>query len=341
MAAHGEAIDKDALKLALAIHTRSTRYLNAVAQGMKRHDLQGQAVEDMAPEHVHHALLEVFRRRKPRDGEDLTATLRRRIAQAFEASGLTREAYDALVRGRDDKANALLDEAFAEVAERDAKAEALARAFEASGATPEQFADMYGMDRSPRRHPVPGAGTPPAGQGLRSGVMWLGVSLFYVGAVLCLNGLWMRGHIADREIWVINVFVGLVSLAIGLFSIFGPGADAHSIQGGALTLLFAFTYLWVAANRFSGADGRGLGWFSLFVAITAVPVALDTLAGARSLLDWWMGANWAAWALLWALFWLLLARGRDIGRFTGAMCIAQGVLTGWLPGYLLLSGRLY
>ena len=51
--------------------------------------------------------------------------------------------------------------------------------------------------------------------------------------------------------------------------------------------------------------------------------------------------TWAAWALLWALFWLLLARGRDIGRFTGAMCIAQGVLTGWLPGYLLLSGRLY
>ncbi|WP_404301272.1 ProQ/FINO family protein [Alicycliphilus denitrificans] len=146
MAAHGEAIDKDALKLALSIHTRSTRYLNAVAQGLPRHDLQGQPVEDMAPEHVHHALLEVFRRRKPRDGEDLADKLRRRIAQAFEASGLTREAYDALVRGRDERANTLLDAAFAEVAERDAKAEALARAFEASGATPEQFADMYGMD---------------------------------------------------------------------------------------------------------------------------------------------------------------------------------------------------
>ncbi|MBS0293327.1 MAG: Fertility inhibition FinO [Proteobacteria bacterium] len=147
MAAHGSDLDKDALKLALSIHTRSTRYLNAVAQGLKRHDLQGQPVEDMAPEHVHHALLEVFRRRKPRDGEDLQDKLRRRIAQAYEASGLSREAYDALVRGRDERANALLDEAFAEVAERDAKAEALARAFEASGATPEQFADMYGMDR--------------------------------------------------------------------------------------------------------------------------------------------------------------------------------------------------
>ena len=147
MAAHPEAIEKDALKLALSIHTRSTRYLNAVAAGLQRHDLQGQPVEAMAPEHVHHALLEVFRRRKPRDGEDLEARLRGRIVQAFEASGLTREAYDALVRGRDEQANALLDEAFAEAAARDAKAEALLRAYEASGATAEQFADMYGMDR--------------------------------------------------------------------------------------------------------------------------------------------------------------------------------------------------
>ena len=147
LAAHGEAIAKDDLKLALAQHTRSTRYLTAVASGQQRHDLSGQAVEAMAPEHVHHALLEVFRRRRPRDGEDLATKLRRRIAQAFETSSLTRDAYDALVRGRDERANALLDEAFAEVAERDARAEALLRAFEASGATPEHFADMYGMDR--------------------------------------------------------------------------------------------------------------------------------------------------------------------------------------------------
>ncbi|RYF24400.1 MAG: Fertility inhibition FinO [Comamonadaceae bacterium] len=144
--AHPGVFEKEELKAALGIHTRSTRYLQVVAEGRQRHDLQGQAVEAMAPEHVHHALLEVFRRRKPRDGEDLALKLRRRIAQAYEASGLTREAYDTLVRGRDEKANALLDEAFAEVAERDAKAEALLRAFEASGSTPEQFADMYGMD---------------------------------------------------------------------------------------------------------------------------------------------------------------------------------------------------
>nr|WP_233100009.1 ProQ/FINO family protein [Acidovorax sp. IB03] len=149
LAAHPDAFEREALKVALGIHTRSTRYLQAVAAGEQRHDLQGQPVEAMAPEHVHHALLEVYRRRKNQKGrstEDLLPKLRNRIIAAFEASGLTREAYTELVVGRDDAANAILEEAFAEWAARNAKAEALLRAFEASGSTLEQFADMYGMD---------------------------------------------------------------------------------------------------------------------------------------------------------------------------------------------------
>ena len=149
LAAHPDAFEREALKVALGIHTRSTRYLQTVAAGEQRHDLQGQPVEAMAPEHVHHALLEVYRRRKNQKGrptEDLLPKLRNRMMAAFEASGLTREAYTELVVGRDDAANAILEEAFAEWAARNAKAEALLRAFEASGSTLEQFADMYGMD---------------------------------------------------------------------------------------------------------------------------------------------------------------------------------------------------
>ena len=145
VAAKPEGIEVADLKVALGIHTRSFRYLNAVSQGKARHDLQGLVVEAMAPEHVHHALLEVFRRRKPRDGEDMAQKLRRRIAMAFDASGLTRESYDLLVRGRNAEANLALDDALIEVAERDAKAEATRRTFEASGQTPEAFAEMYGM----------------------------------------------------------------------------------------------------------------------------------------------------------------------------------------------------
>jgi ProP effector len=147
-AAHPEVFEKDALKVALGIHTRSTRYLQSVAAGDPRHDLSGQAVEDMAPEHVHHALLEVYRRRKnnkARATEDLLPKLRNRMMAAFEASGLTREAYTERVMGRDDAANAILEEAFAEWSARNAKDEALLRAFEASGQTLEAFADMYGM----------------------------------------------------------------------------------------------------------------------------------------------------------------------------------------------------
>lgn len=146
-AALGEALEKDGLKQALALHTRSTRYLNAVASGMARHDLQGVEVEAMAPEHVLHALMEVFRRKKPREGEDLQAKLARRIGLAFIDSGLDRDAYLEKVQLREPNAVAKVEAALAEVAAQDARAEAVLRAFEGSGAdSVEAFADMYGMN---------------------------------------------------------------------------------------------------------------------------------------------------------------------------------------------------
>ncbi|PLC49367.1 transporter [Pollutimonas subterranea] len=170
--------------------------------------------------------------------------------------------------------------------------------------------------------------------------MLLGLALLYVGAVLSLNGLWLLNHIGDKEIWVINVFSGGVTLLVALQLAFGAGADAGSIKAAALTLLFSFTYLWVAFNRFNGADGRGLGWFSLFVAITITPVSIATLQNSTTAWDIWLGLNWAAWALLWFLFFLLLAMQKPIARMTGVLAILQGILTGWLPGYLLLDGIL-
>jgi len=144
--AHPGVFESVGLKAALSLHTRSTRYLTAVASGEQRHDLQGQPVEAMAPEHVHHALLEVFRRRQMRSKEDLRPKLMARIVQAYEASGLSPQDYRDLVRSRDDTANDVLDAAMAEAQARAAKAEALLRAFKASGKTVEEFADMYGMD---------------------------------------------------------------------------------------------------------------------------------------------------------------------------------------------------
>lgn len=166
----------------------------------------------------------------------------------------------------------------------------------------------------------------------------LGLVLFYVGAVLILNGLWMLDQIADREIWVINLFVGTVSLLAAFRQAFGADADLVSIRAAALSMLFALTYLWVAANRFTGSDGRGLGWFSLFVALTTVPVAADALLAVQSPWDFWSGLSWLAWGVLWFMSFLQLVLGKQVRRVTAWLAIVQGVLTGWLPGYLLLTG---
>ena len=168
LAAHPTEFEKEHLKEALAFHSRSTRYLNAVASGAERHDLTGAAVEAMAPEHVYHALMEVFRRRqgraptataaglgdptaqtrldpRGRPMEDPRAKLIKRIVAAMDTSGLPRAAYFELVRGKDEAAKAILDEAMQLATSRAAKDEATHTRFKASGQTVEEFAAAYGM----------------------------------------------------------------------------------------------------------------------------------------------------------------------------------------------------
>ena len=135
--------------------------------------------------------------------------------------------------------------------------------------------------------------------------------------------------------------VGVAAAGSDVAVVIGPGADAASIKAAALTLLFTFTYFWVAWNRWNGADGRGLGWFCLFVAITTVPVFIETLTGAQTVWAYWFGLCLVAWGILWFLFFLILAQGRaELTTFTGYFCALQGIVTGWIPGYMLLSGTM-
>lgn len=147
MTRHPDLFKRDELKAALGFHARSTRYLQCVAAGKPRHDLDGQAVQDVAPEHVYQALLELHRRRQLRTKEDLQPKLRAQLMAAFDASGLTRADYLTLVQTTDAQANALLEEALDEHEQKVAKQTALLKALDASGKTVDEFADMYGMDK--------------------------------------------------------------------------------------------------------------------------------------------------------------------------------------------------
>ncbi len=145
LACHPEHFERNALKAALGVHTRSTRYLQSVAAGKQRHDLAGTAVEPVAPEHVYLAMLELFRRRQGRTDDDLRPRFRAQLRAAFEASGLTRQEYLSRIPTKDADATALLEGALDERDQMLAKQEALRRAFEGSGKTPEEFAAMYGL----------------------------------------------------------------------------------------------------------------------------------------------------------------------------------------------------
>jgi len=146
VAAHPEALPPAELKVALGLHTRSTRYIEAVASGLPRHDLQGRPVEPVAPEHVHHAILELFRRRTSREPEQARARAIAQLAAAIEASGLSRGHYRERFASPDDDVHSMLEEALATVAQRGARREALQSAFKSSGKTVPEFAEMYGLD---------------------------------------------------------------------------------------------------------------------------------------------------------------------------------------------------
>ena len=152
MAAHPGVFQKESLKAALGFHARSTRYLQCVVAGNKRHDLLGKPVDDVSPEHVYVSLLQLFSRRQARSKIDLRSEFRAQLIDAFVASGLSRQEYQLRVQTNEAEATLLLEEALAEYDAKFAKQTALKRAFESSGKSAAEFAEMYGLDaRSVKR----------------------------------------------------------------------------------------------------------------------------------------------------------------------------------------------
>jgi hypothetical protein len=193
--------------------------------------------------------------------------------------------------------------------------------------------------------------------------MLLGVVLLYVGAVLVVNGIWLIGQarvtaageaaagaaeahptfIQNREIAVLNLFTGFVGVvaAVTLMIQGNSAGDLVQIRGAGYILLFAFTYLWVAANNFLNAGGRAFGWYCLFVAITAIPAGIWSLANAQgNAASIYLGVCWFAWAVLWFLFFLLLALDRPVARLAGAVAVLEGIATAWVFGILLLEDQI-
>ncbi|WP_232666570.1 AmiS/UreI family transporter [Pseudonocardia sp. TRM90224] len=162
------------------------------------------------------------------------------------------------------------------------------------------------------------------------------VGLLFVGAVLFINGVMLLGWVDAKSAAPINFFVGALQIITPTYLIFTANGDADTILSAAGLYLFAFTYLYVGLNLTFDLDGTGLGYFCLFVFLSAL--VYSGLNFFR-LADPGFGVIWLHWAFLWLLFFLVLGRKvESLSRYTGAVCATQGWVTAWLPAFLLLTG---
>ncbi len=162
------------------------------------------------------------------------------------------------------------------------------------------------------------------------------VGLLFVGAVLFINGVMLLGWVEARSAAPINYFVGTLQVITPTYLIFTANGDTDVILSASGLYLFSFTYLYVAINLTFDLNPTGLGYFCLFVFVSAL--VFSGINFVR-LADPGFGVIWLYWAFLWLLFFILLGLGRErIGRYTGAVCAIQGWVTAWVPAFLLLTG---
>lgn len=168
----------------------------------------------------------------------------------------------------------------------------------------------------------------------------LGIVLLYVGIVLISNGCYSLLDIQDKSNVVMNLFTGGLGLVLNIIAIgigVAQGADASWYYASGTGLLFAFTYLYVAINQIFGFDQRLYGIYSLFVAINTVPAGLLCITQGYGG-NWIYGIIWWAWGILWLCAFIEINLKRPLGKFVGYLAVAEGIVTAWIPGFLMLVG---
>ncbi|MFF0224436.1 AmiS/UreI family transporter [Streptomyces sp. NPDC004629] len=162
------------------------------------------------------------------------------------------------------------------------------------------------------------------------------VGLLFVGAVLYINGLLLLGKVEARSGAVFNLFVGALQVLTPTYLIFVADNDPKKILAASGLYLFGFTYLYVGIGLLAGLDTTGVGYYSLFVAITALGYSFVNF---RLVKDNPFGVIWLYWAFLWFLFFLLLGLKKErLTAYTGWVTAIEGWVTGVIPAALLLSG---
>lgn len=163
------------------------------------------------------------------------------------------------------------------------------------------------------------------------------VGLLYVGAVLFVNAMMLLGRVEARAAAVLNLFVGTLQVVLPTIALVMAGDDLPAITAASGVYLFGFTYLYVGIGLLAGLDTTGVGWFSLFVSLSALVFSAVNFFDLR---DHPFGVIWLCWSFLWFLFFLVLGLKREeLTRYTGWVTLVQAAGTTTLPAFLLLTGN--
>lgn len=167
----------------------------------------------------------------------------------------------------------------------------------------------------------------------------LGAVLLYVGIVLISNGIARLSKIDPRSQSIMNLFTGGLSVIANIITIvFGEFLTSRSdFYAAATGLLFGFTYLYIALNGIFKLDQRLYGWYSLFVAINSIPAGLISFFYG-GFFNISMAIIWWLWGLLWLTGWIETVLKINLGKPVGYLSVFEGIVTAWIPGFLMLAG---
>jgi len=162
----------------------------------------------------------------------------------------------------------------------------------------------------------------------------LGIALLFVGIVLVMNGVSALGKIDAKSTAFMNLVTGFV-IVLGNVIMLAKAGDAIEFRNVASGFLFGFTYLFIAANYLLKLDLRPFGWFSLFVAIYATVMAIDSYSPD----DIRFTLLWGAWALLWLEGFLELSLKLKISKIFPFLSIAEGIFAAFIPSMFMLMEK--
>ncbi|MDR1916811.1 MAG: AmiS/UreI family transporter [Synergistaceae bacterium] len=165
----------------------------------------------------------------------------------------------------------------------------------------------------------------------------LGFVMFCVAGVFTVNCANLCNKVGDKEAGYWNLGFGLLTLFVILTGIVQNWFAEGTLWWAAQVLLFSFTYVYMGIVKLTGVDGRGLGWWCLFVTANVPLPAYQTYLTGDILLT----LIWIYWGLLWFLFWISMGLQKGGAKLTTVLICLMIVglfATLWLPALYMLNG---